>query len=350
MSEFLLYGANGYTGRLIAKQAVAQGLRPTLAGRDGEAVGAMAAKLDLPHRVFGLDDRQALDAALAEAPLVLHCAGPFVHTSRPVADACLRTGTHYLDITGEIEVFEALAARTEEAEAAGTMLLPGVGFDVVPSDCLAAHLENRLPSATRLALAFQGLGGVSRGTALTAVENLGRPGVIRRKGKLQPVPAAWKTRTVNFGAGGVRVTSIPWGDVSTAFHSTGIEDIEVYTRLGRTAHRALSLSRRFGGVLGSSPVKGLLRVAIRRGSPGPDAEQRARGATHFWGEVEDNFGRRAISRLHGPEGYTLTALAAVASVQKVLAGAARPGFQTPSLAFGADFVLEIPGVKREDVV
>src|SRR5690606_35660895 len=171
MSDFLLYGANGYTGRLILERALAEGLRPLLAGRNAEEIGALAVRHGLESSVFPLDDARALEAALRETRVVLLAAGPFSRTSGPVVEACLRAGAHYLDITGEIGVFEAIAARDAEARAAGVALLPGVGFDVVPTDCLAAHLKRRLPPATRLALAFQGAGGVSRGTALTAVEN-----------------------------------------------------------------------------------------------------------------------------------------------------------------------------------
>ena len=348
--SFLLYGSNGYTGRLIAQRATERGLRPVLAGRNAEAVASQAAELVLPHRAFALDDRRALEDALSQVPLVLHCAGPFSHTSRPVADACLRTGTHYLDITGEIPVFEALAARGREAEAAGVMLLPGVGFDVVPSDCLAAHLHQRLPRADRLVLAFEGLGGgISRGTATTMVENLGRGGAVRRNGTIQPVPAAWRTRRVDFGHGPVSVTTIPWGDVSTAYYSTGIPNIEVYTRTGRWGHRVLVASRHLGWLLGSAPVQRLLKGGIQRGQPGPSDEERTRGESRLWGEVADEQGRSAAARLRTPEGYTLTALTAVAAVEKVLEGQAPTGFQTPSLAFGPDFILEVDGVVREDL-
>mgnify|MGYP002780651107 CR=1 FL=1 len=348
--SFLLYGATGYTGRLLAAHARERGLRPVLAGRDARAVPALAAELGLPHRVVRLDDAAALDAALAAVPVVLHAAGPFAHTSAPMAAACLRPGTHYLDVTGEIAVFEALAARGAEAGARGVMLLPGVGFDVVPSDCLAAHLKRRLPTATRLALAFVGLGGgVSRGTALTAVENLHRGGAVRRAGHITPVPAAWKTRAVDFGRGPRTVTTIPWGDVSTAYHSTGIPDVEVYTRLPDGLRRLMRLARPIAPLLGTAPVQRFLKSRIRRGPAGPGAEQRARGESRLWGEATDAEGRRAVSRLRTPEGYTLTARTAVAVVERVLAGAAPPGFQTPSLAYGADFILEFEGVVREDL-
>ncbi|MCB0159791.1 MAG: saccharopine dehydrogenase NADP-binding domain-containing protein, partial [Caldilineaceae bacterium] len=195
-SQWMIYGANGYTGALTARMAVAQGLRPVLAGRNADAVEALAAELGLDARVFDLTDPAAVDAGLAEMAVVLHCAGPFTRTSKPMADACLRTGVHYLDITGEINVFETLAARDDEAKQAGVMLLPGAGFDVVPTDCLAAHLHRRLPTATRLVLAFQALSDVSHGTATTVIEQMGqgRGGMVRRDGQLVAVPTAWKTR------------------------------------------------------------------------------------------------------------------------------------------------------------
>src|SRR3954471_22052892 len=169
----LLYGANGYTGELVARLAAARGDRLTLAGRNGEALARLGAELQMPVRAFALDDPAAVETGIDGATVVLHCAGPFSHTSRAMVDACLKKEVHYLDITGEVAVFEACAARDVEARTAGVMVMPGAGFDVVPSDCLAAHLKRRLPSATHLALAFQAIGSPSRGTATTMVEGLG---------------------------------------------------------------------------------------------------------------------------------------------------------------------------------
>jgi short subunit dehydrogenase-like uncharacterized protein len=213
------------------------------------------------------------------ARAVLHCAGPFAHTWRPVADACLRGGAHYLDVTGEVAVFEALAGRDAEARAAGVTLPPGAGFDVVPSDCLAAHLQRRLPTATRLALGFQGLGRLSRGTARTIAENLHRGGLVRRGGQLTAVPAAWKTRVIDFGGGPVAAMTIPWGDVATAYYSTGIPDIEVYTAAPLGWRLAARASRHLGWLLRSRPVQSLLRWRIRAGPAGPTEQERARGHT-----------------------------------------------------------------------
>lgn len=348
-SNFLLYGANGYTGKLIAHLASERGLRPILAGRDRATIESLAKELNLEHRVFALDDRRAMAEALSEVAVVLHCAGPFSRTSKPMADACLKTKTHYLDITGEATVIESLAARDGEAKAAGVMLLPCVGFDVVPSDCLAAHLKRRLPEATKLALAIQGMGRISRGTATTMIENINRGGLIRRDGKLTGVPAAWKTREIDFGRGDVTATTIPWGDVASAFYSTGIPNIVVYAAIPKGVRRLMKLSRAFGWLLGSAAVQGFLKKRIKAQPPGPSVAERERGKSFVWGEVLDDSGRRAVSRLSGPEGYKLTALTALAIVGHVLAGNFSTGFQTPSKAYGADLILEIEGVVREDI-
>lgn len=345
---WLLYGANGYTGELIARLAAARGHHPILAGRRADAVSSLSDELALPRRLFDLEEPARIDEGLAGMSLVLHCAGPFSRTSRPMADACLRTGTHYLDLTGEVAVFEALAARGGEARDAGVMFLPGCGFDVVPTDCLALHLKLRLPKARRLALGFDSRGRSSRGTALTALEGLHRGGLVRRGGVLTPVPSAWKTRTIDFGRGPSKAMTIPWGDVATAWYSTRIPDVEVYM----AAHGGLRLfsrmSRWLGPLLASGPVQRLLRQHLASEPRGPSEEERRRGRVNVWGEVEDEDGRRRVSRLVTPEAYGFTARAALASVEQVLEGAVRPGFQTPSLIFGADFVLGIEGVTRND--
>jgi short subunit dehydrogenase-like uncharacterized protein len=348
MPGFLIYGANGYTGSLIAREAVARGQRPVLAGRNAAAVAALAREVGLDYRAFALDDPGQVVKGIRGMQAILHCAGPFVHTYRPMADACLQAGVHYLDITGETAVFENLAARSAAARAAGVMFLPGVGFDVVPTDCLAAHLKRRLPSATHLALGFLSLGRVSRGTATTMTENIHRGGLVRQGGVLRPVPAAWKTRVIDFGTGPVKAITIPWGDVSTAYHSTGIPNIEVYVAAPLRLRLAARASRHLGWLLGSRLVQELLQRRIRAGLPGPTVEERSRGRSYLWGEAVDNAGQRVVSRLQGPEGYTLTVRAALTVVGRVLAGDATPGFQTPSTAYGCDFVLDLEGMVRAD--
>ena len=348
MAGALLYGAYGYTGALIARRAVASGLRPILAGRRAEALEPLARELGAPWRAFSLDDAGALERGLEGVSAVLHCAGPFSRTAAPMARACLRARCHYLDITGEVAVFEALAAMGAEADERGVALLPGVGFDVVPSDCLAAHVAGRCPGASRLTLAFEALGQPSRGTMLTALEHLGAGGLVRRQGTLTAVPG-WHTRRLDLGDGPRAALRIPWGDLATAWRSTGIPDIEVYL-VAPLATRALMLAATLGApVLRRDAVRRRLAARIRARPAGPSAGALARGRSVLWAEARAADGRRAAARLDAPDGYALTADAAVEALRRALDGTLPPGFQTPSRAFGAGFVLELPGVVRRDL-
>jgi short subunit dehydrogenase-like uncharacterized protein len=346
---YLIYGAYGYTGTLLAEEAVRRGQRPVLAGRDPDRVGALADRLDLPRRVFALDEAAVVANGLDGVCAVLHCAGPFSRTALPMVRGCLEHGVHYLDVTGEIEVFAAIHEHHQRAVDAGIMLMPGVGFDVVPSDCLAAHLAGRLPTANRLVLAIQGVGNPSRGTATTMAENMGGGGMIRRGGVLTPVPAAWRTRTIDFGHGPVPAMTIPWGDVYTAYVTTGIPEIEVYMAVPPSMRMVARASRYLGPLLRSRAFVGLARAAIRSRPPGPDAEQRRRGRSLLWGEATDPDGGRAVSRIEAPDGYDTTVLTSLLIVDRLLDGRFSVGFQTPAGCYGPDLILELEGFERVDV-
>jgi short subunit dehydrogenase-like uncharacterized protein len=342
----LVYGAYGYTGELLARRAVSRGERPVLAGRSRDPLRTLADDLDCPRRRFDVDT--AADH-LDDVDAVLNCAGPFARTADPMVDACLQTGTDYLDITGEVGVFESLADRHAEAESAGVTLLPGVGFDVVPTDCLARHLADRVPDAQELSLGFSARGSFSGGTLQTAVSQLGGGGVVRRDGRLVQVPADWKTRKIDFGRG-YRETAVtlPWGDVSTAYRTTEIPTVEVYGALPRTARWLLSLSTYLGPLLSADPVvEGLQRLIDAR-VDGPSEAERESGEVYVWGEARTAEGERAVARLRTPHTYELTVTAALAAAERTLAGDAPDGYTTPGLAFGADFVTDLPGVQRRD--
>jgi short subunit dehydrogenase-like uncharacterized protein len=347
--SLLVYGANGYTGTLVAERAAERGLPLVVAGRQAEAVAALGRRLSVEHRVFALDDPAEVDRGLAGVKVLLNCAGPFTRTAQPLAAACLRARAHYLDVTGEIAVFAGLFGRDAEARAAGIMLLPGVGFDVVPTDCLAAHLHQRLPAATHLRLAFRAAGGMSRGTATTSIEGAGQGGCIRQDGVLTPVPAGHRTIEVDFGRGPRKAIAIPWGDVFTAHVTTGIPNVEVYIAVPARIRIGLRMTRLLGPVLRAAPVQRMLKARLQRGPAGPTAEQRRERNSLLWGEARDPSGAAVISRMVTPEGYELTRLSAVAVAERVLAGESKPGFQTPARAFGRDFILGFPGVTREDL-
>jgi len=343
----LLYGAYGYTGRLIAEAAREKGVELLLAGRDRGRLQALGKKLGLQVEACALDEAAKLEKLVARSSGVLHCAGPFSRTSEPMVRACLSVGRHYLDVTGEVEVFEALAKRDAQAKAKGIMLLPGVGFDVVPSDCLANHVSSRLEDAHWLTLAIHSRGAFSRGTLTTVVENLPKGSLVRREGKLVPQRTGELTRDIDYGSGPLPSMGIPWGDLVTAYRSTGIENIEVLTTV--PSRVAPLIVGRLGPHLGSSLAQGLLHKVLARLPEGPTPSQRASGSSHMYAEVRNRAGKVVRARLHGPDTYTLTRETALHIASRVAKGEFKPGFQTPATVYGADLVLGLEGFEREDL-
>jgi short subunit dehydrogenase-like uncharacterized protein len=346
--DILVYGATGYTGKLIARVACEQGVKPILAARNLKKVRAVAEPLGLTCRGFDLTDRTQLDAAMKDVAVVLCAAGPFSATSRPMADACIRNRVHYLDITGEIDVFEALAARNAEAEKVGVMLLPGVGFDVVPSDCLAAHLKRRLPDSTDLKLYLSVGANPSRGTAKTMIEGIAAGTRVRRGGLLVALDNAGGG-SCDFGQGLKPTVQLSWGDVSTAFYSTGIPNIGVQFEATPALKALVRLPRFVKSLLGLTLMQSFLKTHIESRPEGPSEEARRSTRSLLVGVARNEKGESVRSRLRTPEGYTLTAVTALDIAKRVASGEFRPGFQTPSLVYGADYILGFDGVTREDL-
>ncbi|HSQ01223.1 MAG TPA: saccharopine dehydrogenase NADP-binding domain-containing protein [Candidatus Dormibacteraeota bacterium] len=345
----LLYGATGFTGRLILQSALALGLRPLLGGRDAAKLAALAEPLGLSWRAAGLADTTQLDVALAGVRVVLHAAGPFSQTAAPMAAACLRVGVHYLDVTGEIPVIERLAQRDREARQRGIMLMPGTGFDVVPSDCLAAHVAARLPDATTLRLGLTGLAFATRGSASTLAEHAGIGVNVRRGGAITPVAPGALRRRFDFGDGPRDCCNVSWGDVAAAYYTTGIPDIAVYFEATPTVEAMLLASRTLGWMLRSAPWQAWLKAHAALLPEGPSEAERAPREMVIVAEASDAGGRTARARLRTPEAYTFTGQVAPAIARRVLRGDYEPGFQTPGRVYGADYVLGFAGVAREDL-
>jgi len=346
--SWMVYGAYGYTGRLVAALATERGELPVLAGRDERRLRTLGERFELEYRTVDLSEPSGLRAALEGFDVVAHCAGPFSATAQPMVDACLATKTHYLDITGEIDVFESILARRDEARAAGVVLLPGAGFDVVPSDCLAAMLARALPGAVRLELALRASGGVSPGTAKTAMESLGTAGRARVGGVIGPIPADRRRREVEFADGKAHVHAIAWGDVATAYHSTGIGDIVVYAALPPAIAPMMALAQVGGAATRTRLVQSLLKRVVGR-LPGPSAETRGKTQGQLWGEATDAAGHSVTGTVTTLDPYDLTADSVVRIAQRLAAGTVAPGAYTPSQALGADFVRELDGIKVHDV-
>lgn len=343
--RWLLYGAYGYTGRLIVAEAVKRGMRPVLAGRREKPLKALGAKHGLEWQVLPLDDADGLAAAFEPFDLVLNCAGPFVRTARPVITACLRARAHYLDITGEIEVFRYAHERDAEAKDAGIALVPGTGFDVVPTDCLAMKLAEAQPDARDLVMAFEAHGGLSPGTARTSIEGLGRGGCVRRDGRLKRVPLAWKVREFVFKNRRRKAVTIPWGDVYTAYVSTGIPNVEVYMSAPSKAIRMLRIMRWFRWVLALRWVQDYMQRQAGGSAKGPDEGRRARTHSYILGEVTNGRGDRRTAHMITPNGYSLTVHAALGIVERGLSSGLPAGFHTPGQLMGAGYAESLQGVE-----
>jgi short subunit dehydrogenase-like uncharacterized protein len=345
-NKILLYGATGYTGRLIIEELLKRNIKPILGGRNTEQLNLLSKKYALENVVFELNDTHRIKSALQPCKAVIHAAGPFIHTYKNMLQACLESGTHYLDITGEYQVFEACTAKNIEAKNANVMVMPGVGFDVVPSDCLANHLHSWMPDATSLYLAFAALkGGFSRGTAKTMVENLGN-GVMRRKdGNLTEERPGYEVREINFGPFTATAAAISWGDISTAYFSTKIPNITVYMAMPKPLIQQMKRSHYFNWFFRLPWIKSFLKKLIDKRKPGPDEQQRNTGKSYFWGCVENEKKERKELRLETPEGYRLTAITSALIADKVLHDQIAIGYQTPASAYGKNLILEVENCK-----
>ena len=341
--KWMIYGANGYTGELIAREASKRGHQPVVAGRSAAKIESLGRELGLEARAFALDDSAALARGLEGIGLVLHCAGPFSATAKPMIDACIQAGVHYLDITGEIAVFEYAQAQSEAARKAGVVICPGVGFDVIPTDCVAAALKAALPDATHLALGFDSRSGFSPGTAKTSVEGLAQGGKLRRDGRIVQVPLAYSVRRIDFGDGEKLAMTIPWGDVSTAWYTTGIPNIEVYLPGSPSMISNAKRANGFRWLIGLSPVQSFVKRRIEKTVKGPDETLREKLPTYVWGEARNSRGVVRTARVKTSNGYSLTITGSLAVVEHLLQNEKPGGSYTPSRLVDAELVSRLPG-------
>ncbi|MFM8314382.1 MAG: saccharopine dehydrogenase family protein [Deltaproteobacteria bacterium] len=340
---WMIYGANGFTGKLIAEEAKRRNMSFVLAGRSDDKIQPLAKKLEVPYEIFSLSSVDTIKEKIKSCSLVLLCAGPFSKTSEPMVKACLELGIHYLDITGEIEVLDQVLSIDAQAKKSGSVLIPGVGFDVVPSDCLAKLLSERLPHAEELNLAFRGDATLSPGTTKTMIENLPKGGKIRKDGKLKSIPSFSQFRQIPFLRKTLFCSSIPWGDVASAYYSTGIPNISVYGPTPKWSRLLRTPMKLMGPALSKPKVQKFLNQQIEKYVKGPSEEQQKTSRMELWGEVKKG-AKRCRGHLEIPEGYHFTMLTALKSVEKVLLGEVSPGSYTPSLAFGANFIREFSDI------
>ncbi len=347
-SRALLYGAYGYTGRLAAEFAAAKKLDVVLAGRNRDALAALGDRLGLPTRVVGLDDPKRLSEVLKDITCVVHMAGPFATTSPPMLNACLATQTNYIDITGEIEVFEAMWSREDEIKRAGITVVPGAGFDVVPSDCLAGYVAGKLERPVSLIIALRGLESASQGTLRTAIRQVSKPVLCRRAGAIVALDDR-SPRWIDFGSGDEPCVPVSWGDVATAFHSTGVGNITVYFRRTKLLRSADILGKLFGPLLRSRIGQRGLAAIVRSLPEGPSQSERNGHRGTIWAVAIDCSGRSFKASLSTPDAYDFAANSALEISSRISSLPTPVGLVTPSQAFGADFVLSLPGCSRMDI-
>ena len=332
----IIYGAYGFTGKLVVQQALAAGLRPLLAGRNAAKTKTIADGYNLEFVAFDVSEASAY---LQGAKLLINCAGPFTRTAEPLMDACIKERVHYLDVTGEIPVFEAAWKRDEQARKAGVILCPGVGFDTVPTDCLAALLKQALPDANRLELAFDFGTLPSQGTARTALGGVGDGCLIRENGALKTVSMGYRVRKIPFPNKSAWAVSMPWGDVVTAYRSTGIPNLIVYAALPLVVGISFKLTNPLRNVLALPSMQKKLNWLVGKVlSEGPDEKTRAETRTRFWGQVSNPNGKTYSATLTGPSVYDMTAELAVACAEAGLAGQRDGGYYTASMLVGAEFL------------
>ncbi|WP_298626504.1 trans-acting enoyl reductase family protein [uncultured Legionella sp.] len=356
-NNFLIYGSYGYTGNLIAELSLKQGLRPVLGGRNEERLAQQAQRLNLDYKVFDLESIEQAQSILQEFIAVIHCAGPFIHTYNHMVRACLAAHTHYIDITGEVMVIEQLSALNDEAKAAGIMVLPGAGFDVVPSDCLAHYLKSQLPDAVQLVLAIGSIqkgdgpnAGISRGTARTMLDGISDGAMIREQGQLKNVPLNWNTRMVDFGGDkSLLCAAVSWGDLASAWWSTGIPHIETYMALPKKMIRLNKWINPIKALFKWQLVKRYIEHKIQQLPEGPSMAERHNSVAKIYGEVSNGSGATFKALMTTPNGYELTSLSVLTIVHHILAGNAPIGFHTPSTAYTEDLIMNIPGVNRIDL-
>jgi short subunit dehydrogenase-like uncharacterized protein len=355
MATWMIYGANGYTGQLLVEEAVRRGHSPILAGRSAEKLKPVAERFSLEYAAFEVQN--ALSALRELRPqLVLHAAGPFIHTSRPMLQACLAVGAHYLDLTGEIPVYEQTFAHHEAAQARGVALISGVGFDIVPSDCLIKYVADQVEQPHTVEVAVEALGssggsiGVSAGTLKTNLEVIPGGMVVRRNGNLLPIDLGAWTKRFQFPHGERTGIPVSWGDVFTAYYSTGAPNVTAYLALPSWQAKAVQYSGYvIQQLLKVSAIRQWAARQVERHITGPTEQVRATGRTNIYARVSNESGQSAEAWLETIEAYRFTALAGVRVVERVLENDLCGAF-TPAQALGADFVLSIDGTTRQDYI
>lgn len=342
--KLMIYGAYGYTGELITKEALRLGLTPILSGRNREKLEKISEKYSLETRTFNVYNSEKF---INDIDVIINCAGPFTATTPALVEACISNKTHYIDITGEVEIFKHCHEQDNRAKNAGVTLCPGAGFDVVPTDCLAALLKERMHDAIRIDLAFSFGTRPSIGTIKTSIEGAALGGVVRENHKIVNVPIAHEIRKIPFPSGSRWAASFPWGDVYTSGISTKTPHGMVFSAMPLFLiffMRASNYARKI--IAHHSVQKFLFNLAERFLSDGPSDKSLKKQNTEFWGEAINSNGQRTTITMSGPNVYALTADTAMAIALHCMTEDVPAGYHTPSMLMGNNFFSNRPRVNE----
>jgi short subunit dehydrogenase-like uncharacterized protein len=337
--EWIIYGAYGYTGKLIIREAINRKFKPVLAGRSPEKLKRLAEDMNLEYIHFELSDSEEINNIISDFKIIFNAAGPFIYTSAPLVQACLKAGVNYLDITGEVPVFEQNFKYNDRAIEKEIAIISGVGFDVIPTDCMVKYLSEKILNPIELEIGIAGESGLSPGTLKTMIESLPTGPLIRKNGQLIKISHEKKNREIKFLDKVRMVIPVTWGDLATAYRTTGIPNITVYMPYSKTLANLVK-SIKFDN-------KKEIYEWIEKNVDGPDDQTRQNARSYIWAYVANQKGDSAQAWLETMEGYRFTAVASVRCIEKILQQNIR-GCLTPALAFGKDFILELPETKRID--
>lgn len=344
---WMLYGCYGYSGELILKHAVSKGLSPILAGRSKGKTEALARAYGLDYRVFDLSDQAEVQRNIADCLMVFNAAGPYSSTCLPMVQACLETGTHNLSLVGEIPMLETLSKFDQQAKDKNIIIGVGLGYDVHPTDCIAMMLKERLPNATHLTLAMDGPTGMSPGSYKELVEQIAEePFWLRRNGAL--IKGKPQSTKIDFGDGPKLSMSIAWGDTSTAFSSTQIPNIDIYSSISYADWLTLKTLGMLSPILKLKVVNRMIHRLIDMTVSGPSVEEREHERTRLIGKVTNDNGTEETLQIEIPSSYRITYLSSVYAIEKVLneADALAPGYRTPGQLLGSESIYEVEDVHR----
>ncbi len=342
-TTIMLYGANGFTAGIMLPKLKVLSCKIILAGRNKEAIALIAKKYGYETRIFDLDHAQIVEKNLQDCGLLLNCAGPFTKTAWPLASACVKVRCHYFDITGELSVFQSLFSLNEAARAAKVSIIPGMGFDIVPSDCLAKMLAEQLPDASSIMIAISTKNTrASHGTMKTLFLNIGMMSLASRNGVgIEPVAKDDTHRNVTFNGRTIMCMRAPLADLFCTPKSTGIEHVDTYLAMPKQFERIVPIVNIVRNLAQRPALNKLFAKAIELLPNGPTAAQQQKGCAYIYGEARTNDNRIARAQLRTHEPYVYTGDALIKGAERFLREGLACGFQTPSLAFGSHFAVEV---------